>query len=98
MAGAFGTGRVMGPWLPAFPRRSSRFAPFAPQSRPGGPMTDLHVVDANAGHVDQIVAVIHHAFSARRGVGPPAAALFGNARDGSAAFLGRGGRVGAIGS
>src|SRR6266487_5814982 len=29
----------MGPWLPAFPRRSSRFAPCAPQSRPGGPMT-----------------------------------------------------------
>ena len=29
-------------------------------------MTDLHVVDATADHVDQIVAVIHHAFSARR--------------------------------
>ena len=31
----------MGPWLPAFPRRSSRFAPSAPQSRPGGPMTTI---------------------------------------------------------
>src|SRR5262245_60875213 len=29
----------MGPQLPAFPRRSSCFAPYAPQSRPGGPMT-----------------------------------------------------------
>src|SRR6266508_1813788 len=29
----------MGPWLPAFPRRSSRCAPSAPQSRPGDPMT-----------------------------------------------------------
>ena len=33
--------RVMGLLLPAFPRRSSRFAPCAPQSRPGGPMTRL---------------------------------------------------------
>src|SRR5215216_5569171 len=33
--------RVMGLWLPAFPRRSGRFAPCAPQSRPGGPMTGL---------------------------------------------------------
>src|SRR4051794_21440320 len=31
--------RVMGLLLPAFPRRSGRFAPSAPQSRPGGPMT-----------------------------------------------------------
>ena len=33
--------RVMGPWLPAFPRRSGRFAPYAPQSRLGGPATGL---------------------------------------------------------
>src|SRR4029079_18120575 len=39
---AFGAGSVMGPWLPAFPRRSSRCAPCAPQSRPGGPMTHDH--------------------------------------------------------
>jgi methylenetetrahydrofolate reductase (NADPH) len=32
---------VMGLRLPPFPRRSSRFAPSAPQSRPGGPMTGL---------------------------------------------------------
>src|SRR5262245_28056780 len=49
----------MGPWLPTFPRRSSRFAPYAPQSTPGGPMTfDLLVIgDANpdvvVGPVDQ---------------------------------------------
>src|SRR3954451_5063713 len=30
----------MGARIPSFPRRSSRFAPSAPQSRPGGPMTD----------------------------------------------------------
>src|SRR6266498_4785555 len=34
--------RIIGLWLPPFPRRSSRFAPSTPQSRPGGPMTDTH--------------------------------------------------------
>src|SRR5215218_2099639 len=29
----------MGLLLPVFPRRSGRYAPIAPQSRPGGPMT-----------------------------------------------------------
>ena len=42
--------RVMGLLLPAFPRRSSRFAPYAPQSRPGGPMTGVAVASrARAG-------------------------------------------------
>src|SRR3954453_6014740 len=35
----------MGPWLPVFPRRSRRFAPSAPQSRPGGPMTWIDIAE-----------------------------------------------------
>ncbi|MFI5690373.1 tRNA (adenosine(37)-N6)-threonylcarbamoyltransferase complex ATPase subunit type 1 TsaE [Kribbella sp. NPDC051586] len=42
-------------------------------------MTDLHVVDATAEHVDDIVKVIHHAFSARRVLDPPSTALSENA-------------------
>jgi tRNA threonylcarbamoyladenosine biosynthesis protein TsaE len=42
-------------------------------------MTDLHVVDATADHVDEMVAVIHHAFSARRVLDPPSTALTENA-------------------
>ncbi|WP_406050944.1 tRNA (adenosine(37)-N6)-threonylcarbamoyltransferase complex ATPase subunit type 1 TsaE [Kribbella sp. NBC_00889] len=42
-------------------------------------MTDLHVMDATSDHVDQIVAVIHHAFSARRVLDPPSTALSENA-------------------
>ncbi|MFI5711761.1 tRNA (adenosine(37)-N6)-threonylcarbamoyltransferase complex ATPase subunit type 1 TsaE [Kribbella sp. NPDC051620] len=42
-------------------------------------MTDLHVVDATAEHVDEIVAVIHHAFAARRTLDPPSTALSENA-------------------
>jgi K+-transporting ATPase KdpF subunit len=38
----------MGLELPAFPRRSSRFAPSAPQSSPGGPMTVTGLVVAVA--------------------------------------------------
>src|SRR6266498_3313819 len=34
---AFGAGGSWGPGLLAFLRRFSRFAPYAPQSRPGGP-------------------------------------------------------------
>ncbi|MFI6828567.1 tRNA (adenosine(37)-N6)-threonylcarbamoyltransferase complex ATPase subunit type 1 TsaE [Kribbella sp. NPDC050241] len=42
-------------------------------------MTDLHVMDATSDHVDQLVAVIHHAFSARRVLDPPSTALSENA-------------------
>jgi len=42
-------------------------------------MTDLHVVDATAEHVDEIVSVIHHAFSSRRVLDPPSTALSENA-------------------
>ncbi|TDD57625.1 tRNA (adenosine(37)-N6)-threonylcarbamoyltransferase complex ATPase subunit type 1 TsaE [Kribbella antibiotica] len=42
-------------------------------------MTDLHVVDATAEHVDEIVTVIHHAFSSRRVLDPPSTALSENA-------------------
>lgn len=38
-------------------------------------MTDLRVVAATADHVDDIVGVIHHAFSARRVLDPPSTAL-----------------------
>ena len=37
--------RVMRLRLPPFPRHSSRFAPYAPQSRPGGRMTRVLVID-----------------------------------------------------
>ena len=40
-------GGVMGLELPAFPRRSSRFAPYAPQSRPGG-QTRVVIADDQA--------------------------------------------------
>ncbi|MFF1816303.1 tRNA (adenosine(37)-N6)-threonylcarbamoyltransferase complex ATPase subunit type 1 TsaE [Kribbella sp. NPDC058245] len=42
-------------------------------------MTDLHVVDATSEHVDEIVTVIHHAFSSRRVLDPPSTALSENA-------------------
>ncbi len=42
-------------------------------------MTDLHVVDATADHAEEIVAVIHHAFSSRRVLDPPSTALSENA-------------------
>jgi len=42
-------------------------------------VTDLHVVDATGDHVDEMVAVIHHAFSARRVLDPPSTALTENA-------------------
>ncbi|MEU4295652.1 tRNA (adenosine(37)-N6)-threonylcarbamoyltransferase complex ATPase subunit type 1 TsaE [Kribbella sp. NPDC026596] len=54
-------------------------------------MTDLHVVDATVDHVDQIVAVIHHAFSARRALDPPATALSENATTVAAAIAEHGG-------
>ncbi len=54
-------------------------------------MTDLHVVDATAEHVDQIVAVIHHAFSARRVLDPPATALSENRTTVAAAIAEHGG-------
>jgi len=54
-------------------------------------MTDLHVVDATAEHVDQIVTVIHHAFSARRVLDPPATALSENATTVAAAIAEHGG-------
>ena len=54
-------------------------------------MTDLHVVDATAEHVDQIVAVIHHAFSARRVLDPPATALSENPTTVAAAIAEHGG-------
>jgi len=54
-------------------------------------MTDLHVVDATSDHVDQIVAVIHHAFSARRVLDPPSTALSENATTVAAAIAQYGG-------
>ncbi|HET6743777.1 MAG TPA: ATP-binding cassette domain-containing protein, partial [Kribbella sp.] len=42
---------VMALQLPAFPRRSSRFAPSTPQSRPGGAMTSP-VLEIKNFHVD----------------------------------------------
>jgi tRNA threonylcarbamoyladenosine biosynthesis protein TsaE len=54
-------------------------------------MTDLRVVDATADHVDQIVAVIHHAFSARRVLDPPATALSENPTTVAAAIAEHGG-------
>jgi tRNA threonylcarbamoyladenosine biosynthesis protein TsaE len=38
-------------------------------------MTDLHVVDATPANAEEIVGVIHHAFSARRVLDPPSTAL-----------------------
>ncbi|TDW65827.1 tRNA (adenosine(37)-N6)-threonylcarbamoyltransferase complex ATPase subunit type 1 TsaE [Kribbella pratensis] len=54
-------------------------------------MTDLHVVDATAEHVDDIVTVIHHAFSARRVLDPPSTALSENATTVAAAVAEHGG-------
>lgn len=54
-------------------------------------MTDLHVVDATAEHVDDIVNVIHHAFSARRVLDPPSTALSENATTVAAAVAEHGG-------
>ncbi|MEV5964813.1 tRNA (adenosine(37)-N6)-threonylcarbamoyltransferase complex ATPase subunit type 1 TsaE [Kribbella sp. NPDC051952] len=54
-------------------------------------MTDLHVVDATPEHVDEIVAVIHHAFSARRVLDPPSTALSENAASVRAVIVGDGG-------
>ena len=54
-------------------------------------MTDLHVVDATAEHVDDIVKVIHHAFSARRVLDPPATALTENPASVAAAVAEHGG-------
>jgi tRNA threonylcarbamoyladenosine biosynthesis protein TsaE len=54
-------------------------------------MTDLHVVDATAEHVDDIVKVIHHAFSARRVLDPPSTALSENATTVAAAVAEHGG-------
>ncbi|TCC39174.1 tRNA (adenosine(37)-N6)-threonylcarbamoyltransferase complex ATPase subunit type 1 TsaE [Kribbella capetownensis] len=54
-------------------------------------MTDLHLVDATSDHVDQILAVIHHAFSARRVLDPPSTALSENATTVAAAIAQYGG-------
>jgi tRNA threonylcarbamoyladenosine biosynthesis protein TsaE len=54
-------------------------------------MTDLHVVDATQDHVDDIVNVIHHAFSARRVLDPPSTALSENATTVAAAIAEHGG-------
>ncbi|HET6985770.1 MAG TPA: tRNA (adenosine(37)-N6)-threonylcarbamoyltransferase complex ATPase subunit type 1 TsaE [Kribbella sp.] len=54
-------------------------------------MTDLHVVDATSDHVDEIVAVIHHAFSARRVLDPPSTALSENATTVAATIAAYGG-------
>jgi tRNA threonylcarbamoyladenosine biosynthesis protein TsaE len=51
----------------------------------------LHVVDATAEHVDDIVKVIHHAFSARRVLDPPSTALSENATTVAAAVAEHGG-------
>ena len=54
-------------------------------------MTDLHVVDATQEHVDDIVNVIHHAFSARRVLDPPSTQLSENAATVGAAIAEHGG-------
>ncbi|GAA0603630.1 tRNA (adenosine(37)-N6)-threonylcarbamoyltransferase complex ATPase subunit type 1 TsaE [Kribbella sandramycini] len=54
-------------------------------------MTDLHVVDATSEHVADIVAVIHHAFAARRVLDPPSTALSENAATVGAAVEKHGG-------
>ncbi|TWD79432.1 tRNA threonylcarbamoyladenosine biosynthesis protein TsaE [Kribbella amoyensis] len=59
-------------------------------------MTDLHVVDATAEHVDEIVKVIHHAFSARRVLDPPSTALSENASTVGAAVAASGGLLARI--
>ncbi|ONI68802.1 tRNA (adenosine(37)-N6)-threonylcarbamoyltransferase complex ATPase subunit type 1 TsaE [Kribbella sp. ALI-6-A] len=59
-------------------------------------MTDLHVVDATAEHVDEIVTVIHHAFSNRRTLDPPSTALTENATTVGAAVGAYGGLLARI--
>jgi len=59
-------------------------------------MTDLHVVDATADQVDEIVTVIHHAFSARRVLDPPSTALSENASTVGAAVAAHGGLLARI--
>ncbi|ADB35042.1 protein of unknown function UPF0079 [Kribbella flavida DSM 17836] len=60
-------------------------------------MTDLHVVDATAEHVDEIVGVIHHAFANRRTLDPPSTALTENAATVAAAVTAYGGLLARIG-
>lgn len=59
-------------------------------------MTDLHVVDATADHTDEIVAVIHHAFAARRVLDPPSTALSETAETVGAAITANGGLLARI--
>src|SRR3954452_5383652 len=59
-------------------------------------MTDLHVVDATAETVDEIVTVIHHAFAARRVLDPPSTALSENASTVGAAVAEHGGLLARI--
>ncbi|WP_350281000.1 tRNA (adenosine(37)-N6)-threonylcarbamoyltransferase complex ATPase subunit type 1 TsaE [Kribbella sp. HUAS MG21] len=54
-------------------------------------MTDLRVVDATPEHADAIVAVIHHAFAARRVLDPPSTQLTENAATVTAAIEKHGG-------
>lgn len=54
-------------------------------------MTDLRVVDATPEHADEIVAVIHHAFSARRVLDPPSTQLNENTATVTAAIEKHGG-------
>ncbi|MGC4938010.1 tRNA (adenosine(37)-N6)-threonylcarbamoyltransferase complex ATPase subunit type 1 TsaE [Kribbella sp. DT2] len=60
-------------------------------------MTDLHVVDATAEHVDEIVGVIHHAFANRRTLDPPSTALTENATTVGEAVAAYGGLLARIG-
>ncbi|GAB2552016.1 tRNA (adenosine(37)-N6)-threonylcarbamoyltransferase complex ATPase subunit type 1 TsaE [Kribbella endophytica] len=60
-------------------------------------MTDLHVVDATAEHVDEIVGVIHHAFANRRTLDPPSTALSENATTVGEAVASYGGLLARIG-
>jgi tRNA threonylcarbamoyladenosine biosynthesis protein TsaE len=59
-------------------------------------MTDLHVVDATAEHIDEIVGLIHHAFSVRRVLDPPSTALSENASTVGAAVAAHGGLLARI--
>lgn len=59
-------------------------------------MTDLHVVAATADHVDDIVGVIHHAFSARRVLDPPSTALSESAATVAATIAAHGGLLALI--
>jgi tRNA threonylcarbamoyladenosine biosynthesis protein TsaE len=59
-------------------------------------MTDLHVVDATTAQTDEIVAVIHHAFAARRVLDPPSTALSETATTVGAAIAAHGGLLARI--